>query len=101
MTRPSTFAYPQLSSGYLLEGRAVSSRNHFEDRGRFLRAVELAKHGLQLPFPPAELTDQANLLLPHGRGLRIIQALMDEVGLEENGTVVRMRKWLRRHVEQA
>ena len=46
----------ELSRGYLLQGRVVSSRNHFEYRGRrFLWAVELAKHGLQLPFPPAEL----------------------------------------------
>ena len=48
-------ACQELSRGYLLQGRVVSSGNHFEYRGRFLRAVELAKHGLQLPFPPAEL----------------------------------------------
>lgn len=41
-------------------------------------------------------TDQSNLLLTHGRGIRLMQALMDDVRFEENGTVVRMRKWLRR-----
>jgi len=49
-----------------------------------------------LPDP----TDPANLLLTHGRGISIMRAVMDEVGFEENGRVVRMRKWLRRHVEQ-
>ena len=32
------------------------------------------------------------LLLPHGRGLHLMRALMDEVSFEENGTVVRMRR---------
>jgi serine/threonine-protein kinase RsbW len=44
-----------------------------------------------LPDP----TDPANLLLTHGRGLRLMQALMDEVCFEENGRIVRMRKLLR------
>ena len=48
-------ACQELSRGSLLQGRVISSGNHFEDRGRYLRAIELAKHGLQLPFPPAEL----------------------------------------------
>lgn len=48
-------ACQELSRGYFFQGRVASSGNHFEYRGRFLRAVELAKHGLQLPFPPAEL----------------------------------------------
>lgn len=43
---------------------------------------------LMLPDP----TDQENLLLTHGRGIRLMQALMDEVTFEERGTVVRMRK---------
>jgi serine/threonine-protein kinase RsbW len=30
--------------------------------------------------------------LPHGRGLYLMRALMDEVWFEENGTAVRMRK---------
>ena len=47
-------ACQELSGGYLLEGRVLSSGNHFEDRGRFLRAGEAAQHCLQLPFPPAE-----------------------------------------------
>lgn len=45
-----------------------------------------------LPDP----TDRANLLLTHGRGLRLMQALMDEVGSEDNGRIVGMRKRLRR-----
>jgi len=44
-----------------------------------------------LPDP----TDEANLLLTHGRGLHLMQAFMDEVGFEENGRIVRMRKLLR------
>jgi hypothetical protein len=52
------------------------------------------RHGVNsrtLPDP----TDKANLLLTHGRGLRFMQALMDDVGFEDNGRIVRMRKWLR------
>jgi len=41
-------------------------------------------------------TDETNLLRTHGRGLLLMQSLMDEVGFQENGTVVRMRKFLRR-----
>src|SRR5579863_655785 len=37
-------------------------------------------------------TEAQRLLLPHGRGLHLMKALMDEVMFEENGTVVRMRK---------
>ena len=44
-----------------------------------------------LPDP----ADPANLLLTHGRGIRLMQALMDEVEFVENGAVVRMRKRLR------
>ena len=40
-------------------------------------------------------TDRNNVLLSHGRGIRLMKALMDEVSFEENGTVVRMRKRLR------
>jgi serine/threonine-protein kinase RsbW len=35
-------------------------------------------------------------LLPDGCGLHLMKALMDEVSFEENGTVVRMRKQIRR-----
>lgn len=45
-----------------------------------------------LPDP----TDKANLMLTHARGIRFMQALMDEVGFEDNGRIVRMREWLRR-----
>jgi serine/threonine-protein kinase RsbW len=44
--------------------------------------------------------DPANRLLTHGRGIRLMQALMDEVELKENGTVVRMRKRLVLRVEK-
>jgi serine/threonine-protein kinase RsbW len=37
-------------------------------------------------------TEAQRLLLPPGRGLHLMRALMDEVSFEENGTVVRMRK---------
>jgi serine/threonine-protein kinase RsbW len=43
-------------------------------------------------------TKEDNLLLTHGRGIRLMQALMDEVEFEEGGIVVRMRKRLRRRV---
>jgi serine/threonine-protein kinase RsbW len=45
-------------------------------------------------------TDPSNLMLTHGRGLLLMQALMDEVGFQENGTIVRMRKSLRRPIKQ-
>jgi len=44
---------------------------------------------------PDPTTDRNNFLLSHGRGIRLMTALMDEVSFEENGTVVRMRKRLR------
>jgi serine/threonine-protein kinase RsbW len=37
-------------------------------------------------------TEAQRLLLPHGRGLHLMRAFMDEVSFEENGTVVLMRK---------
>jgi serine/threonine-protein kinase RsbW len=37
-------------------------------------------------------TASANRLLPHGRGIYLMQSLMDEVSFEEGGTVVHMRK---------
>jgi len=49
-----------------------------------------------LPDP----TDQANLLLTHGRGVRLMQTLMDDVGFQENGTIVRMRKLLGPHTQE-
>jgi len=49
-----------------------------------------------LPDP----TTQDNLLLTHGRGIRLMQALMDEVEFEERGTVVRLRKRLRNPVNE-
>jgi serine/threonine-protein kinase RsbW len=44
--------------------------------------------GSAVPDP----TEPQRLLLPHGRGLHLMRALMDEVWFEENGTVVHMRK---------
>jgi anti-sigma regulatory factor (Ser/Thr protein kinase) len=41
-------------------------------------------------------TNQQNLLVNKGLGIHVMQALMDTLGFEENGTVVRMRKRLRR-----
>jgi serine/threonine-protein kinase RsbW len=51
------------------------------------------------PFALPDPTDQRNILLTHGRGILLMQALMDDVTFEENGTVVRMRKRLRGTVE--
>ena len=48
-----------------------------------------------LPDP----ADEKNLLLTHGRGIRLMQTLMDEVSFEDRGTVVRMRKRLQSPVE--
>jgi serine/threonine-protein kinase RsbW len=42
-------------------------------------------------------TDRHNRLLPNGRGIYLMRALMDEVCFKENGKVVHMRKKLRRH----
>jgi serine/threonine-protein kinase RsbW len=38
-------------------------------------------------------TDDANLHSDHGRGILLISKLMDEVKHEQNGTVIRMRKF--------
>jgi len=38
-------------------------------------------------------TDDANLESDHGRGILLINKLMDEVKHEQNGTVIRMRKF--------
>ena len=37
-------------------------------------------------------TKQKNLLSAHGRGIYLMQAFMDEVGFEDGGSTVRMRK---------
>ena len=47
-------------------------------------------------FDPSSLpspTDEANLHSDHGRGILLINKLMDEVTHEQNGTVIRMRKF--------
>ena len=47
-------------------------------------------------FDPASLpspTDDSNLRAEHGRGILLIKKLMDDVKHEQNGTVIRMRKF--------
>ena len=47
-------------------------------------------------FDPASLpsaTDDSNLHSDHGRGILLINTLMDEGKHEQNGTVIRMRKF--------
>ena len=47
-------------------------------------------------FDPTSLpspTDDSNLHSDHGRGILLINTLMDEVTHERNGTVIRMRKF--------
>jgi serine/threonine-protein kinase RsbW len=47
-------------------------------------------------FDPSSLpspTEDANLHAEHGRGILLINKLMDEVKHEQNGTVIRMRKF--------
>jgi serine/threonine-protein kinase RsbW len=47
-------------------------------------------------FDPASIpspTDDSNLHADHGRGILLINKLMDEVKHESNGTVIRMRKF--------
>jgi serine/threonine-protein kinase RsbW len=49
--------------------------------------------GFDIHAVPDPSTEE-NLLRTHGRGIRLMQALMDEVGFEQGGKVVRMRKRL-------
>ena len=51
--------------------------------------------GFDVPVVP-DPTDPHRRLLPSGRGIHIMRALMDEVSFEEPGNVVHMRKKLRR-----
>jgi serine/threonine-protein kinase RsbW len=47
-------------------------------------------------FDPSSIptpTDDSNLHSDHGRGILLITKLMDEVKHEQNGTVIRMRKY--------
>ncbi len=47
-------------------------------------------------FDPASIpspTDDSNIHAEHGRGILLINKLMDEVSHEQNGTVIRMRKF--------
>ena len=47
----------------------------------------------------ADPTQDEYRFLSHGRGVYIMRALMDEVCFEQNGTVIRMRKSLRKSRE--
>ncbi len=55
MPTPRTRFGQAQSRGHSLQGFVVASGNHFQGCRRLVRTVELAKHVLQLPFPPAEL----------------------------------------------
>lgn len=50
--------------------------------------------GFDSPAVP-DPTDPQRRLLPNGRGIYLIRALMDEVSFEERGNVLHMRKKLR------
>src|SRR5258707_44741 len=43
-------------------------------------------------------TEPQTLLLTRGRGLHLMRALMDEISFEKNGTLVRMRKRIKRQI---
>ena len=47
-------------------------------------------------FDPAKVpcpTDEQNVFSEHGRGIYLINALMDEVRYERNGAEIHMRKY--------
>jgi len=84
----------------MIHGNCENPQKHVDVVCRFSMGGEVAitvrdqGHGFDhraLPDP----TGPDNLLLTHGRGIRLMQALMDEVEFAEDGTVVRMRKRLR------
>jgi serine/threonine-protein kinase RsbW len=47
-------------------------------------------------FVVADPTARDTLMLKHGRGIHLMRALMDEIKFDRDGTVVRMRKSLRK-----
>lgn len=65
--------------------------------GEVLLTIRDEGQGFDIHAVSDPLTHE-NLLRTHGRGIRLMQALMEEVEFEEGGTVVRMRKWLRSRV---
>jgi serine/threonine-protein kinase RsbW len=65
--------------------------------GEVLLTIRDEGQGFDIHAVPDPLT-QENLLRTHGRGIRLMQALMDEVEFEQGGKVVRMRKRLRSRV---
>jgi serine/threonine-protein kinase RsbW len=65
--------------------------------GEVLLTIRDEGQGFDIHAVPDPLTEE-NLLLTHGRGIRLMQALMDEVEFEQGGKVVRMRKRLRSRV---
>src|SRR6202162_1088410 len=60
------------------------------------RGIQIVVSDPGVGFDPASLpspTDDSNLHSDHGRGILLINELMDEVKHERNGTVIRMRKF--------
>ena len=53
-TQRTRFGQAQ-SRGHSVQGFFVATGNHSQGCGRWRRTIELAKHVLQVPFPPAEL----------------------------------------------
>jgi serine/threonine-protein kinase RsbW len=65
--------------------------------GEVLLTIRDEGQGFDIHAIPDPLTEE-NLLRTHGRGIRLMQALMDEVDFEQGGKVVCMRKRLRNRV---
>lgn len=59
--------------------------------GEVLITVRDEGEGFDIRVIP-DPTEAQRLLLPRGRGLHLIKALMNEVSFEEHGTIIRMRK---------
>ena len=60
------------------------------------RGIQIVVRDPGSGFDPSSIpspTDDSNLLSENGRGILLINELMDEVKHERNGTVIRMRKF--------
>ena len=62
--------------------------------GEVLITVRDEGNGFDVPAIPNP-TDRDRRLLPNGRGIYLIRALMDDVSFEEHGNVLHMRKKFR------
>lgn len=65
-------------------------------RGNTNEGIQIVVRDPGAGFDPAQLpspTETENLHSDHGRGILLIKKLMDEVTHEQNGTVIRMRKF--------